>query len=130
MTIITETEREMRRAAVAANPFGAWLLGQRHRDDYIGTLAKAACTDPRFPRRGTGREVWNRVTGQAFDQDTLTALQDALTEWRGEIAAAVKVSDARGLAKKCPANWGVPRGTRFRDQAREAQIRAARTASR
>lgn len=92
-----EREREVRRAAMAANPFGAWLLSQRRRDDYIGELAKAAATDPRFPRRGSGRQVWDRITSQAFDQDTLTALQDALTEWRRTITRACRPRPPQAL---------------------------------
>jgi hypothetical protein len=84
MTVLTslEREREQLRALAAANPFGAWLLSQRGRHGYIGRLATFATRDPGFPRRGTPRQVADRIARAAWDDDTISAYQDALTEWR------------------------------------------------
>lgn len=84
-----EREREQRRALAAAHPFGAWLLRQGSRPCYIGRLARYAARDRRFPRHGSPREVAARIAGQAWDEDTIAALQDAACEWRGLILRAL-----------------------------------------
>jgi hypothetical protein len=75
-----DTDDKPARPTVMA--FGRWLLQQRGRDDHIGRLADYAAKDRGFPRNGTSRQVQQRILGQAFDEDAMTALEDALTEWR------------------------------------------------
>lgn len=65
----------------AERPFGGWLLEQRHRACYIGGLARAAARDRAFPTAGTVRQVRARILGQVWDEDTLGAIEDAVTEW-------------------------------------------------
>jgi hypothetical protein len=62
--------------------FGDWLLAQQNRADWIGDLARHAARDRGFPRSGAPGDIRRRVLGQAWDEDTLGALDDALTEWR------------------------------------------------
>lgn len=61
--------------------FGAWLLKQTKRDDWIGTLAKAAKADPRF--RGTMEpdDLRKRLQEAGAEGDSFEALDAAEAEW-------------------------------------------------
>lgn len=58
-------------------PFGAWLLKQRNRGDWIDDLANAARKDPAFPKRGDVEQVRDRLKVLGADGDTYEALDDA-----------------------------------------------------
>ncbi|HEU4958975.1 MAG TPA: hypothetical protein VFT56_01090 [Sphingomonas sp.] len=63
--------------------FGAWLLGQRQRPNWIGSLAAQAMRDPGFPREGSPEDVRAYLSRQeAWDGDLFEALDDAEAEWR------------------------------------------------
>jgi len=66
-----------------AEPFGAWLLAQRDRGDWIDSLAKAARADRGFPKRGGPDEVRARLQLHGADGDTFEQLDDAERCWRG-----------------------------------------------
>ena len=61
--------------------FGRWLLEQRGRSDWIGSLAKAAAQDRAFPKDGDPDQVRARLESQGADSDTLEALDDAERAW-------------------------------------------------
>lgn len=61
----------------AREPFGAWLLKQRNRGDWIDDLANAARKDPAFPKRGDVEQVRDRLKVLGADGDTYEALDDA-----------------------------------------------------
>ncbi|MFX4083633.1 hypothetical protein ACKU27_00865 [Sphingobium yanoikuyae] len=44
-----------------SEPFGAWLLKQAGRDDWIGTLAKQAKGDPKFQKSLTPDDLRKRL---------------------------------------------------------------------
>jgi hypothetical protein len=88
-----ESARDRFLRLAADMPFGAWLVTQKDRPGYIGDLARTAARDRSFPTRGASRQVFARVLSQVWDEDTLTALEDALTEWRTLIARAVKAGE-------------------------------------
>lgn len=62
-------------------PFGAWLLKQTGRDDWIGTLAKQAKSDPRFIRTTALDELRKRLQEAGAEGDSFEALDDAEVEW-------------------------------------------------
>lgn len=61
--------------------FGAWLLSQAKREDWIGTLALQATTDPRFSRTTTPDELRKRLQEAGAEGDSFEALDDAEVEW-------------------------------------------------
>ncbi|MGO1303316.1 MAG: hypothetical protein ACTMKV_00870 [Sphingomonas parapaucimobilis] len=62
-------------------PFGAWLLAQRDRGDWIDPVATAARADRGFPRHGTPDQVRERLRAMGADGDTFAALDDAEIDW-------------------------------------------------
>ena len=62
-------------------PFGGWLLKQTGRDDWIGTLAKQAKSDPRFRAATTPDELRKRLQEAGAEGDSFEALDDAEVEW-------------------------------------------------
>lgn len=62
-------------------PFGGWLPKQTGRDDWIGTLAKQAKSDPRFSRATTPDELRKRLQEAGAEGDGFEALDDAEVEW-------------------------------------------------
>lgn len=61
--------------------FGAWLVKQIKRDDWIGTLAKSAKADPRFRATSTPDELRKRLQEAGAEGDTFEALDDTENEW-------------------------------------------------
>lgn len=61
--------------------FGRWLLEQRGRADWIGSLATAAAQDRAFPKDGGPEDVRKRLEAMGADSDTLEALDDAERAW-------------------------------------------------
>lgn len=64
--------------------FGAWLLKQTKRDDWIGTLAKSAKADPRFRASTKPDELRKRLQEAGAEGDSFEALDDAETAWTSE----------------------------------------------
>jgi len=64
-------------APVARPCFVAWLRDQGKRAGAIGELAKAARTDPRFPKTGSADDVRARFASAGADGDAFAALDDA-----------------------------------------------------
>lgn len=62
-------------------PFGAWLLAQRDRDDWIDGIAKVARADPFFPKTGDVEAVRKRLAEKGADGDAFEALDDAELDW-------------------------------------------------
>jgi hypothetical protein len=65
-------------------PFGAWLLRQTSRDDWIGPLAKSASADPKFQAGMTPDDLRKKLQEVGAEGDTFKALDDAEVEWAGE----------------------------------------------
>lgn len=64
--------------APAARPcFVAWLRDQGKKSGALGELAKAARTDPRFPKAGSADDVRARFASAGADGDAFAALDDA-----------------------------------------------------
>ncbi|WP_278376794.1 hypothetical protein [Sphingobium yanoikuyae] len=61
--------------------FGAWLLKQAGRDDWIGTLAKQAKNDPKFQKSLTPDDLRKRLHDAGAEGDSFEALDDAEAEW-------------------------------------------------
>jgi len=61
--------------------FGAWLLTQKQHDGWIGDLARAAASDPKFPRRGTAEDVRTRLRAMMAEGDMFEAVDDAESAW-------------------------------------------------
>jgi len=61
--------------------FGAWLLEQAKRDDFIGALAKGMKTDRAFPRRGSVDDVRKHLSSIRAEGDAFEALDDAELDW-------------------------------------------------
>lgn len=61
--------------------FGAWLVKQVKRDDWIGTLAKSAKADPGFRAASTPDDLRKRLQEAGAEGDTFEALDDAEVEW-------------------------------------------------
>lgn len=62
-------------------PFGAWLMKQAKRDDWIGTLALQATMDPRFRSASTQDELRKRLQEAGAEGDRFEALDDGEVEW-------------------------------------------------
>jgi hypothetical protein len=62
-------------------PFGAWLLEQHKRDDFIGALAKGMKADRGFPRRGSVDDVRKHLSSIRAEGDAFEALDDAELDW-------------------------------------------------
>ncbi len=61
--------------------FGRWLLNQKDRDGWVGDLAKAARTDPKFPRDGDPNAVRARLRDTMAEGDMFEAVDDAESDW-------------------------------------------------
>lgn len=61
--------------------FGAWLLAQHDRGDWIDGLARVARLDPLFPRNGDFEAVRERLEAKGADGDAFAALEDAELHW-------------------------------------------------
>jgi len=61
--------------------FGQWLLGQAHRSDAVGALAKMARLDGAFPRDGDAQAVSKRLNQLQADGEFHMALEDAELDW-------------------------------------------------
>ena len=64
-----------------SEPFGAWLLAQHDRGDWIDQLAKAARGDRGFPKRGSPDDVRKRLQATGADGDTFEQVDDAERCW-------------------------------------------------
>lgn len=64
--------------------FGAWLLTQTKREDWIGTLAKSAKADPKFRVSMTPDDLRKKLHEAGAEGDTFEALDDAEAEWLRE----------------------------------------------
>jgi hypothetical protein len=62
--------------------FGAWLLRQTGRDDWIGPLAKSAKADPKFRTAMTPDDLRKKLQEAGADGDSFEALDDAEAEWQ------------------------------------------------
>ncbi|QXT37705.1 hypothetical protein KV697_05875 [Sphingomonas sanguinis] len=65
----------------AQEPFGAWLMAQKDRGDWIDPIAAAARADRGFPRTGTPDQVRQRLRDMGADGDAFAALDDAELDW-------------------------------------------------
>lgn len=64
------------------NPhFGAWLVGQAKRNDWVGLLADQASKDPRFPRAADPDGARRYLGDRGADPDQFEMLDDAEAEW-------------------------------------------------
>lgn len=61
--------------------FGAWLLKQRDRGDWVDGIADAARADHAFPRNGDTEAVRKRLREMGADGDAFAALEDAELDW-------------------------------------------------
>ena len=61
--------------------FGAWLLMQKDREGWVGELAKAARSDPKFPRSGGPEDVRARLRETMAEGDMFEAVDDAEGDW-------------------------------------------------
>ncbi|KQN08879.1 hypothetical protein [Sphingomonas sp. Leaf28] len=61
--------------------FGAWLLKQRDRGDWVEGIADAARADRTFPRDGDTEAVRKRLREMGADGDAFAALEDAELDW-------------------------------------------------
>ena len=61
--------------------FGAWLLTQRERDDWIAELVTAARADRQFPRNGTPDAVRQRLSEMGAEGDMFERVDDAERAW-------------------------------------------------
>lgn len=61
--------------------FGAWLLAQRDRVDWIDPIAMAARSDPLFPKAGDVDAVRSRLEAKGADGDAFAALEAAELDW-------------------------------------------------
>jgi hypothetical protein len=64
-------------------PFGAWLLTQHNRGDWVDGIANAARADRSFPKNGDSEEVRAHLRKQQADGDAFVALDDAESDWIG-----------------------------------------------
>ena len=64
--------------------FGAWLLRQKDRSGWVGDLARAAKTDPKFPKFGSPEDVRARLRELMADGDMFEAVDDAEGDWMAE----------------------------------------------
>lgn len=62
--------------------FGRFLLSKQHAPGALGELAKAAASDPKFPREGGPREISQRLNQHEAPPEFHEALEDAEAEWR------------------------------------------------
>ena len=62
-------------------PFGAWLLTQHHRSDWVGDLARAAKADRKFPREGDPDAVRLHLNKMQAESDMFEAVDDAERMW-------------------------------------------------
>jgi len=62
-------------------PFGAWLLRQDTRDDWVGMLAKGAKADRGFPKAGDPDAVRKRLGETGAEADMFEAVDDAEAAW-------------------------------------------------
>ena len=65
----------------AKEPFGAWLMAQKDRGDWIDPIAAAARADRGFPRNDTPDQVRDRLRDMGVDGDASAALDDAELDW-------------------------------------------------
>lgn len=79
--LIERVEQEQEQLRLE-EPFGAWLLAQVDRGDWIDGLAAAARADRGFPKRGDVGQVRERMRAQGADGDAFAALDDAELDWR------------------------------------------------
>ncbi|GGE75295.1 hypothetical protein GCM10011404_04840 [Sphingomonas prati] len=61
--------------------FGAWLLVQKDREGWVGDLAKAARSDPEFPRMGSPEDVRTRLRETMAGPNVFEAVDDAEADW-------------------------------------------------
>lgn len=69
------------REGPARQPFGEWLLTQTGRKGWVGDLAKAAKSDPQFPKRADPDDVRKRMKDLGADGDSFEAVDDAELDW-------------------------------------------------
>ena len=64
--------------------FGAWLLKQTKRDDWIGPLAKSAKADPKFRAAMSPDDLRKKLHEAGAEGDAFEALDDAEVAWLNE----------------------------------------------
>lgn len=65
----------------ARTAFGAWLVAQDKRSDWVGDFAKVARADRRFPREGDPAAVREWLMQQRASGDDWEALDHAENDW-------------------------------------------------
>lgn len=78
-TAVTAIDQD--RYGEARQPFGAWLVMQRDRGDWIDGIAAVARADPAFPKSGDVEAVRRRMAERGADGDAFEALDDAELDW-------------------------------------------------
>jgi hypothetical protein len=73
---------DMERYETAPGAFGAWLLTRTEAGGFVGTLAKAAKGDRRFPKQGDAEAVRKYLRQMQADGDMFDAIDDAEADWR------------------------------------------------
>lgn len=76
-----QTAQVMDRHGEQRLPFGAWLLAQRDRGDWIDGIASVARMDPLFPKNGDVDAVRARLEAKGADGDAFAALEHAELDW-------------------------------------------------
>ena len=61
--------------------FGKWLIGQKDRGGFVGSLASAAHSDRSFPRDGDVEAARKWLQGSRASGDDWEALEDAESAW-------------------------------------------------
>lgn len=61
--------------------FGAWLVSQHQRDDWVGLFGFQARRDLAFPRDADPNGVRAYLTGKGADADAIDMLETAAQEW-------------------------------------------------
>ena len=72
---------ELQDVAEERQPFARWLVGQKDRSGWIGTLAGAARKDPAFPKNGSPDDVRRRLSEMGAEGDMFEAVDDAESDW-------------------------------------------------
>ena len=75
---MTDAEIELQSPGVA---FGAWLLTQRDRGDWVDDIAAAARGDRTFPKNGDPEAVRSHLRKQQADGDAFVAIDEAESDW-------------------------------------------------
>jgi hypothetical protein len=75
---MTDLDNELQSTEIS---FGAWLLSQRERGDWVDGIAAAARSDRTFPKNGDPEAVRAHLRKQQADGDAFVAIDDAESDW-------------------------------------------------